>query len=195
MAKVSATYFITLDGVVQDPHKWSFPYWSDDTARFKQEELWATDALLLGRKTYEGFAAAWPGRTDPDGFADKFNGMPKHVASGTLKDPAWTNSHVLRGDLATEVRKLKAKPGKDIGVHGSVSVTRALIAAGLLDELRLLVYPLVLGEGDRLFDGSVQARLELVEARPLAKGVVAQVYKVLPPEGQQEQPVANPVYK
>jgi len=104
--RLAATLFISLDGVVESPDKWSFPYWNDEIAKFKLEEVKATDALLLGRVTSEGFAAAWPGRKDPDGFADRFNSMPKHVASNTLKKLEWNNSHLIKGDLGAAVSRL-----------------------------------------------------------------------------------------
>ena len=111
--RLAVTMFMSLDGVVESPEKWSFHYWNDEIAKFKLEELRATDALLLGRVTYEGFAAAWPSRKDPEGFADRFNGMPKHVASKTLKKLEWNNSHLIKGELAAVVSILKQEPGQD----------------------------------------------------------------------------------
>jgi len=172
-----ATLFMTLDGVVEAPDKWSFPFWSDETGKFKLAELHATDALLLGRVTYEGFAAAWPGRKDPDGFADRFNSMPKYVASRTLKKLEWNNSHLIKGELAAEVSKLKKQPGHDIVIHGSPGLIRSLLPHGLIDEYRLLVYPIVLGRGKRLFDEASQAKLKLAESETFSKGVVKLVYR------------------
>lgn len=169
---LAATLFMSLDGVVESPDKWSFPFWSDETQKFKLEEVRATDALLLGRVTYEGFPAAWPGRKDPDGFADRFNSIPKFVASKTLKKLEWNNSHLIKGDLAGEVSKLKQQPGQDIVIHGSPTLIRALMPHDLIDEYRLLVYPLVLGRGKRLFDESSQAKLKLAESQAFSKGVV-----------------------
>src|SRR5439155_16794899 len=118
--KLAATLFITLDGVVEDPQLWSFPYWGDETAAFKQAEtMEASDALLLGRVTYEGFAAAWPGRKDETGFADKFNSMPKYVLSKALKKLGWNNSHLLEGDEPEAVANLKATKGGDIAFTGA----------------------------------------------------------------------------
>lgn len=168
--------FVTLDGVVESPEKWSFPYWNDEIGKFKFEETFASDALLLGRVTYEGFAAAWPSRKDPEGFADRFNSMPKYVASKTLKKLEWNNSHLIKGDLAAGVRKLKEKPGQDIVIHGSPGLIRSLMPTGLIDEYRLLVYPLVLGSGKRLFDEGNQANLKLVESKIFGTGVVKLVY-------------------
>ena len=174
---LAATLFMTLDGVVEAPDKWSFPFWSDETGKFKSDELRATDALLLGRVTYEGFAAAWPGRKDEEGFADRFNSMPKYVASKTSKKLEWNNSHLIMGDLAAEVSKLKQQPGHDIVIHGSPTLIRSLLPHDLIDEYRLLVYPIVLGRGKRLFDETSQAKLKLAESETFSKGVVKLVYR------------------
>ena len=174
---LAATLFMTLDGVVEAPDKWSFPFWSDETGKFKSDELRATDALLLGRVTYEGFAAAWPGRKDEEGFADRFNSMPKYVASKTLKKLEWNNSHLIKGDLAAEVSKLKQQPGRDVVIHGSPTLIRSLLPHDLIDEYRLLVYPIVLGRGKRLFDEASQAKLKLAESETFSKGVVKLVYR------------------
>jgi dihydrofolate reductase len=181
---LAATLFMSLDGVVESPEKWSFPFWSDETQKFKSDELRATDALLLGRVTYEGFAAAWPSRNDPDGFADRFNSIPKFVASTTLKKLEWNNSHLIKGDLATEVSELKKQPGQDIVIHGSPSLIRALLPHDLIDEFRLLVYPLVLGHGKRLFDEASPAKLELVQSQAFGKGVLKLVYRGAGKAGQ-----------
>ena len=177
---LAATLFMTLDGVVEAPEKWSFPFWSEETGKFKLDELRATDALLLGRVTYEGFAAAWPGRKDPDGFADRFNSMPKYVASKTLKKLEWNNSHLINGELAAKVSKLKQQPGGDIVIHGSPTLIRSLLPHNLIDEYRLLVYPLVRGQGKRLFDEASQANLKLAESQTFSKGVVKLVYRPAP---------------
>src|SRR3989442_11015874 len=185
--RLAATFFVSLDGVVESPEKWSFPFWNDEIQKFKRDETFATDALLLGRVTYEGFAAAWPGRKDPDGFADRFNSMPKFVASRTLKKLAWNNSHLIKGDLAGEVSKLKEQPGRDIMIHGSTSPIRTILPSGLIDEYRLLVYPLVLGHGKRLFDEGSQASLKLVESTTFSKGVLKLVYRPADKAGQAKQ--------
>jgi dihydrofolate reductase len=175
--RLAATLFISLDGVVESPEKWSFSYWNDEIAKFKHEETFASDALLLGRVTYEGFAAAWPSRKDPEGFADRFNSMPKHVASRTLKKLEWNNSHLITGDLATAVSKLKQQPGQDIVIHGSPGLIRSLMPHGLIDEYRFLVYPIVLGRGKRLFNETNQANLKLVESKVFGTGVVKLIYR------------------
>jgi dihydrofolate reductase len=175
--RLVATLFVSLDGVVEAPDKWSFPYWNDEIGKFKFEETFASDALLLGRVTYEGFAAAWPGRKDAEGFADRFNSMPKYVASRTLKTLEWNNSHLLKGDVAAAVANLKREPGQDIVIHGSPTLIRSLLPHNLIDEFRLLVYPLVLGRGKRLFDESSQGNLALVESTAFGSGVVKLVYR------------------
>ncbi len=184
---LAATMFMSLDGVVESPDKWSFPFWSDETQKFKLDEVRSTDALLLGRVTYEGFAAAWPGRKDSDGFADRFNSIPKFVASRTLRKLEWNNSHLIKGDLATEVSKLKQQPGQDIVIHGSPTLIQSLLPHDLIDEFRLLVYPLVLGRGRRLFDEGSQASLNLVESEAFSKGVAKLVYRRDEKAGQARQ--------
>ncbi len=176
MAKVVATEFVTLDGVMEDPHLWSFPYWGNDIADFKSKELFDSETMLLGRVTYEAFADSWPGRTDETGFADRFNGMPKLVASTTLRDPTWTNSSVIQGPVADEVRRLKQQPGGDITIHGSRTLVNSLLRDGLIDQYNVLTYPLVHGKGKRLFDDGVGANLKLVDCTRFDSGVVALIY-------------------
>lgn len=185
MRKIIVSEFITLDGVIEAPGPahdfkhagWTMPYWGDDIGKFKLEELFASDVLLLGRSTYQGFAAAWPAMKDPDGFADRMNGLPKYVATKSLKTLEWNNSHALKGDVAAEVAKLKQQPGKDILVAGSGKLVLTLMQHGLVDEFRLLVYPVVLGEGQRLFAAGAHAKLELITAQAFKSGVVACRYQ------------------
>jgi dihydrofolate reductase len=178
MRKLVLTEFMTLDGIVEDPHKWSFPYWNDDVSEFKTRELLASDAMLLGRVTYEGFAAAWPQRDNSDDFTRRMNTYPKHVASRTLTgDLEWNNSHVIEGDVAKGVAELKKQDGKDIVIHGSPTLARSLMKDGLIDEYHLLVYPVVLGDGKRLFTEPLsQDSLKLSESRQLGDTVVALTY-------------------
>jgi dihydrofolate reductase len=190
MRKVVASEFISLDGVVQAPGDpaentggfqhggWHVPYWSDELEKFKGEELFASDALLLGRVTYEGFAAAWPEASHEEGpYADRMNSLPKYVVSSTLGDLTWNNSHLLDGDLKEEVMRLKAQPGQDILIFGSVTLIRSLMKIDLVDELRLQIHPVVVGSGTRLFDdAAMSTRLTLAEVEPLGAGVVELTY-------------------
>jgi dihydrofolate reductase len=174
MAKIVVSQFITVDGVVEDPggsesHArggWAFQFDRGDVGnQFKLDEVMGSDALLLGRTTYEGFADAWPSR-DGD-FADKFNGMPKYVVSSTLENPEWNNSTVIKPeDLAGAVAELREREGGDVLVNGSVQLVRELLERDLVDELRLMVFPVVLGAGKRLFEDQDEAKaLKLVEAK------------------------------
>jgi dihydrofolate reductase len=176
MGRIVVSEFVTLDGVMEDPGGaegspsggWAFKFdRGEEGDRFKTEELMNADALLLGRRTYEGFAAAWPSMNE-DPFGQKMNSMPKYVVSSTLTEADWTNSTILSGDLATEVSRLKDDVG-EILVAGSRRLVNGLHARGLIDEYRLMVYPIVLGTGARLFDDSAgRATLRLVEAKPAA---------------------------
>lgn len=177
MSKLVVSEFMTLDGVIEAPETWSFPYFDSEIGKLKHDELVATGAHLLGRVTYEGFAAAWPSRTDEQGFAERMNSLPKYVVSTTLTRAEWNNSHVIKGDVADEVAKLKQQAGGDILVAGSATLVQTLIEHDLVDEYRLLVYPIALGNGKRLFgDTSRQVKLKLLEARSFASGVVLQRY-------------------
>ena len=176
MRRVVVTEFMTLDGVMEAPEKWSFPFWNEEAAKFKSDELFASDALLLGRVTYQGFAAAWPSRTDETGFADRMNSLPKYVVSTTLTQVGWNNSRLIPGNVAAEVSGLKQQPGRDILVFGSRTLVHALMHHALVDEYRLLVYPLVLGSGKRLFPRKSTATLTLAESKTFGTGVVALVY-------------------
>lgn len=173
--KLVVTEFMSLDGVVENP-LWSFPFWNDEISAFKQEETDRTDALVLGRRTYEEFAKAWPGRGAAEG-GEFFNPVKKHVVSTTLKKDIWQNASFINTDVRKAIANLKAEKGKDLAVHGSITLARWLIDQGLVDELRLLVYPVVVGKGKRLFDGVAPAEFKLASARPLPKGVVALVYE------------------
>ncbi|MCI4345371.1 MAG: dihydrofolate reductase family protein [Thermoplasmata archaeon] len=179
--KVSATFFVTLDGVIADPHKWSFPYWNDEIAKFKDDELKRTGALLLGRKTYEVFAAAWPQRQDETGFADRFNNMTKYVVSSTMERADWSGSQIVRPtELPQLIAKLKGENGGDAMAHGSAELVQSLIRDGRLDELRLLVYPTLLGEGRKLFEGTGETSWKLASSQSFATGVVALIYERAP---------------
>ena len=164
-----------MDGVMEDP-AWTTPYWNAEIARFKFDELFTSGVLLLGRVTYQGFAAAWPGQTDEQGFADRMNNMPKVVVSTTLQTLDWNNSSLIQGNVAGEVSKLKQQPGQDILIYGSGALANSLMRHGLIDEYRLLVYPLILGKGKRLFQDGVKATLNLTDVKSFPSGVVALIY-------------------
>lgn len=174
MRKLVVTEFISLDGVIENP-MWTFQYWNDETAKFKGEESEASDALLLGRVTYEGFAQAWPQSKDEG--AEYFNGVRKYVVSNTLTTADWNNSQIIKGDVVEEIKKLKQQDGKNIIVHGSGKLIQMLIKHDLVDEYRLLVYPLILGTGQRLFEDDNKVKLKLVNSSTTSKGVTALVYE------------------
>jgi dihydrofolate reductase len=193
--KVIVSEFVTLDGVMEDPGGaeefehggWSFRFdRGPEGDRFKVDELAAADALLLGRVTYEGFAAAWPQMEEQTGeYGAWMNGYPKHVASTTLQDPLeWNNSTLIKGDVAEEVRRLKEQPGKDILVFGSADLVNTLMEHDLIDEYRLMVFPIVVGTGKRLFRDVGQAKaLRLVDTQQVGPdGVLILTYE---PAGQQ----------
>jgi dihydrofolate reductase len=177
MRKVVLTEFLSLDGVMEAPDQWHFPFWSDEMGQYKQDEMMATDALLLGRITYEGFAAAWPNYQDEDGFADRMNGVPKHVVSTTLKNPEWNNSHVIRENVVAEINKLKEGDGGDILLCGSAALAQTLLDDDVIDEYRLMVHPVVVGKGKRIFgDREAVKNLDLVKTEPLPNGVIVLTY-------------------
>jgi dihydrofolate reductase len=187
MGKVVVSQFISVDGVVEDPggsESWERGGWAfqfdrgDEGNKFKLDEVMATDALLLGRVTYEGFAEAWPSRTGE--FADKFNGMPKYVVSTTLQDPEWSNSTVIADDVPAAVAKLKQEIDGDILVNGSVQLVQALAENGLVDEYRFMVFPTVLGRGKHLFGETPAATaLKLVDAKPAGETYIL-IYQPTP---------------
>jgi dihydrofolate reductase len=185
MGRIVVTEFVSLDGVIEDPGGsenfehggWSFQFSrGEDGDQFKLDETMGSDALLLGRVTYEGFAKAWPSR---DGeFADKFNSMPKYVVSSTLTDPAWTNSTVISGDLAEEVERLKRDHDGDVVVHGSAMLVQGLLERDLVDEIRLMVFPVLLGSGKKLFGDSGELKaFRLADSNVVGDGVAIQIYQ------------------
>jgi len=189
MRKVIVSEFVSLDGVMEDP-SWTFQFLIEEQEKFKFDELAASDALLLGRVTYEGFAAAWPHMTEQAGerqrsgfslreYADMMNGYPKYVVSTTLEEPLeWNNSTPITGNVAEEVSRLKRQPGKDILIFGSGDLVSTLMQHDLIDEYRLMVFPIVLASGQRLFrDGSDAKVLRLVNATTFSSGVVVLSYQ------------------
>jgi dihydrofolate reductase len=176
MRSLIVTEFLSLDGVMENP-AWTFPYWNDEIASFKAEETSNNEPLLLGRVTYEGFAAAWPQRTDEESGGVYFNGTRKYVVSTTLDKAEWNNSVIISDNILNEIRKLKAEDGPDIMVHGSGKLIQTLMANDLVDRIRLLVYPVVLGKGQRLFEEGMTAKLKLVDTHPMSSGAVGLIYE------------------
>jgi dihydrofolate reductase len=187
VGRIVVTEFVSLDGVVEDPggsedfrHSgWSFEFdRGEEGNKFKLDETLSSEALLLGRVTYEGFAASWPSRTDDAGFADKFNSMPKYVVSSTLDEPEWNNSTVLKGDVVEEVSRLKQEQDGDIVVHGSPQLVQTLLEHDLVDEVRLMVFPIVLGSGKRLFGKTSDKKpLRLTDSKVVGDGVAILTYQ------------------
>ncbi len=182
--KIIVSEFVTLDGVMEDPGGadhferggWAFQFErGPEGDKFKLDEVMEAGALLLGRKTYEGFAAAWPSRTGE--FADKMNGMPKYVVSTTLGTAGWNNSTIIKSNVAEKAAKLKATPGQDILIAGSGQLVRTLMQHDLIDEYRLMVYPVILGKGRRLFEeGNTRHNLQLAEVKPVGSGIMILIY-------------------
>jgi dihydrofolate reductase len=181
MRKIINSTYISLDGVIEGPHLWpSLGRPSDERAAQIQTDLGLScDAMLMGRHTYDGFAPVWPTRSG-DRLSDHINAMPKYVVSTTLKDPEWNNTHVIDGDVAAEITRLKQAPGKNIVQYGFGVVSRLLLEHGLLDELRLWVHPLIVGAGrpsDLLFGAAPAVGFDLTDATPLSDGIVILSYE------------------
>lgn len=180
MRKIVVSEFLSLDGVMEGPGPvdpferagWTMKYWDEGVSKLKFDELFTSDALLLGRVTYTGFAAAWPAAKDQLGFADRMNAMPKYVVSTTLRSADWNNSTIINGQVIEEIARLKEQPGKDILVAGSGALIETLMRNNLVDDYQLLVYPVIVGSGKRLFKDGVDASMKLVESRPFDTGVV-----------------------
>src|ERR1700730_14134581 len=185
MRKVIVSEYVTLDGVMEDPGGaeglkhggWSFGFGGAEQQQYKFEELFACDALLLGRRTYEGFAAAWPTMPGTGAYGERMNSLPKYVASTTLSEVTW-NATLIKGDLAEELSRLKQEAGQDVLIFGSGKLVQTLHERDLIDEYRLMIFPLVLGSGKRLFPGGNEKKvLKLVETRALGSGVVLLTYQ------------------
>ena len=179
MRKAVASLFLSLDGVMEAPENWHFPYFNDEMGAAIGEAMSSADAFLLGRRTYQEWAEYWPAQSaDQNPVAEVINGLPKYVVSTTLNEVSWQNSTLLGADVASEVSKLKQQPGKDLSISGSATLVRSLIDEGLLDELRLMIHPVVLGSGRRLFeDGAAQAPLELIASQTFSTGVLNLTYR------------------
>jgi len=174
MRKLVESTFVTLDGVIENPHHWSPPYWDDEHTAYAGKLLFASDALLLGRATYEGFAQAWPARSG-DEYTDKINAMPKHVASRTLTEATW-NATIIEGDVAEAVALLKDEDGDDLLKFGTGELDRTLLEHGLVDELHFWIFPVLAGSGRRLIDGVDVTHLELIDSTRFGSGIVVNTY-------------------
>ena len=186
MRKVTAGLFISLDGVVESPEKWQLPYFNDEMGETVGAAMAAADAMLLGRVTYQEFASYWPGVTSEDQpFAGYMNDTPKYVVSASLDTVDWSNSTLIKGNLAEEITRLKQRPGRNIGITGSATLVRSLLQEDLLDELVLMVHPVVVGSGRRLFtEGGDLKELNLVDSKTFGTGVVSLTYQ---PAGKEEE--------
>ncbi|GAA1643442.1 dihydrofolate reductase family protein [Kribbella alba] len=176
MRKLLETTFMSLDGVISDPQNWSAPYWDDEHSAYSQSLMADTEAQLLGRVTYEGFAEAWPQRSG-DPYTDKFNAMPKYVASRTLTETKW-NAQLLQGDAVEAVARLKEEDGGNLLKFGTGEFSKALLDAKLVDEYHIWVFPVIAGSGDRLFDGQALTHLDLLGSTTFKSGIV--VHKLAP---------------
>ncbi len=186
MRKVTAGLFMSLDGVVGSPEKWHFPYFNDEMGEAVGAAMAESDAMLLGRVTYQEFASYWPGVSSEDQpFAAHMNDTPKYVVSTTLAEPLeWSNSTLIKGDVAEEISRLKQQPGKNIGITGSATLVRSLLREDLLDELGLMVHPIVVGSGRRLFEeGGDPKGLTLLDSKTFSTGVVYLTYGPVGREG------------
>lgn len=176
MRKVVWAAYVSVDGVVEDP-SWTRPFWNDELSQMQKEQLFRSDALLLGRVTYEGFAKAWPAMTVAEGFAHRMNTLPKHVASRTLKKADW-NATVIEGDVAEAVSNLKRTTGGDLLIYGSARLVQSLLPHDLIDEFRLMVHPVIVSRGRHAFgDGIAAKTMRLTDVKPLKSGVVVLSYQ------------------
>jgi dihydrofolate reductase len=179
LRKLIAVELVSLDGVVESPAEWAFPYSDEEMERENAAGMAASDALLLGRATYEEFVSFWPDQPGGTQMVDYINSVRKYVVSTTLDEPlGWNNSALIKGDIAQEITGLKRQPGKNITITGSIALVRSLLRLGLLDELRLMVHPVVLGGGKRLFeDDGVMKSFDLVGSKTFGSGVVSLGYE------------------
>jgi dihydrofolate reductase len=168
---------MSLDAVQENPQNWSFDFWNDEIQKYAHDQLFASDTLIMGRETYKGFAEAWSSRAGADAFADRMNALPKYVASRTLKDPLTWNANLIKGDIAQEIAALKAQPGQVILQYGVGELTHTLMQAGLVDEIRLIIFPVAVGSGARVFEKIDKTPMKLIESKPLGRGVIALHYQ------------------
>lgn len=192
MRKIVASFFMSLDGVVEAPDQWHFPYFSEEMGAAVGALMSESDAMMMGRVMYESWAAYWPGKAGTDDpFADFINNIPKYVVSSTLDTVEWQNSTLVTGDFAEEITKLKRRPGKTIGISGSTELVRSLMRHNLLDELRLLVHPIVVGKGQRLFEEGLEIPMTLASSETFPTGVLSLAYRPAAGETSAEQSTAG----
>lgn len=177
MRKIVASFFMSLDGVVEAPDQWHFPYFSEEMGAAVGALMSESDAMMMGRVMYESWAAYWPGKAEDDPFADFINNVPKYVVSTTLDTVEWHNSALVTGDFAEEITKLKRQPGRTIGISGSTNLVRSLMRHNLLDELRLLVHPIVVGKGQHLFEEGLEIPMTLASSETFPTGVLSVAYR------------------
>lgn len=179
MSNIVASEFLTLDGVMEAPEKWQFPYLTEDFMEHTKGQILAAGTMLMGRKTYQEFAPVWSTMVNNEfGFADKMNSTPKYVVSTTLDRADWNNSTLIKDDVLEEIRRLKEQAGGPIAVSGSATLVQSLMEAGLIDEYVLLVHPILIGSGKRLFkEGGVAPKLRLVDTRTFSSGIVVLTYQ------------------
>ena len=176
MRKVVVSEYVTLDGVMEEPGNWSLPFWNEEASQFKYDELFASDALLLGRVTYQGFAKAWPSMEGTGEYGERMNSLPKYVVTSTLSELEW-NASLLSGDLAEAVSRLKHEDGQDVLIFGSGKLVHTLMQHDLIDEFRLMVHPVVQGNGKRLFPEGSKMALRLIETKVFSSGIVVLSYQ------------------
>src|ERR1700674_3238030 len=176
--RLVATEYLSMDGVFEEPGHWSGPWFKEEAGKFKWDELQATDALLLGRNTYEGFAKAWPTMPGTGEFGEKMNSVPKYVVSSTLDKVEWTGSKLIKGNVSEEIKRVKKQPGGDLLLSGSGQLFNAMMRENLIDLCRFMLHPVVLGKGMRLFEGGGKQRsLKLMETKRFATGIIVLEYE------------------
>lgn len=178
MKKIIVSEFLSLDGVMEEP-SWTMYYWNQEIADFKRAELFSVDSLLFGRISYEGFASAWPEKTDEDGYADRINNLPKFAVTQTLDKADWNNTTLIKENIVEEIKKLKDQQGQDILVFGSGKLVDFLLENQLVDEFNLIIYPLTLGKGQKLFEEGRKIKLNLLETKTFRSGAILVRYEVI----------------
>jgi dihydrofolate reductase len=182
MRKIIVSTQASMDSVIENPQNWVFDYANDEFFNYAREQLFAADALIMGRVTYEGFAEAWPAQAGSNEFADRMNSLPKYVASRTLKGPLKWNANLIEGDVSEAIARLKEQPGDNILQYGSGELTRTLLRHGLVDEFRVLVYPVAVGQGQHLLESIEKFPMKLLESKTFSTGVIVLHYQPITKE-------------